>query len=100
MKHNLKRCTMRKRILANQGGGYRANYPRSGENQGWNKDEGWRDRDRDWRDQNTTWKEREGHKDRYVPHHERKKLKESEGGRTEDMHSRILNKVEGSSKVL
>uniref|UniRef100_M1DH90 Integrase core domain containing protein n=1 Tax=Solanum tuberosum TaxID=4113 RepID=M1DH90_SOLTU len=36
-------------FLANQGGGYRANYPRQGGNQ-----------DRDWRDQNPTWKEREG----------------------------------------
>ncbi|KAK4721335.1 hypothetical protein R3W88_011568 [Solanum pinnatisectum] len=87
-------------FLANQGGGCRAKYPRSGENQGWNRDEGWRDHDRDWRDRNATQKERAGEKDRYLPPHERQKPKESEGGSTEDMLSRILNKVEGSDKVL
>uniref|UniRef100_M1DHC5 Integrase core domain containing protein n=1 Tax=Solanum tuberosum TaxID=4113 RepID=M1DHC5_SOLTU len=41
-------------FLANQGGGYRANNPRLDGNQGWNSDEGWRDRDRDWCDRNAT----------------------------------------------
>uniref|UniRef100_M1DD33 Integrase core domain containing protein n=1 Tax=Solanum tuberosum TaxID=4113 RepID=M1DD33_SOLTU len=50
-------------FLANQGGGYRANYPRTGGNPGLNRDEGWRDRDIDWRDRNATWKERDGDKD-------------------------------------
>ncbi|XP_049388913.1 uncharacterized protein LOC125853286 [Solanum stenotomum] len=88
------------RYISNQGKGYRANYQRQGENQGWNRDEGWRDRDRDWRDCNNTWKEREGENDRYVPPYDCQRPKDFEGGRTEDILSGFLNKVEGFDKVL
>ncbi|KAK4731373.1 hypothetical protein R3W88_024361 [Solanum pinnatisectum] len=57
-------------FLANQGGGYRTNYPRDGE------------------------------KDMYIPPHESQKPKDSKGGHSEDMLSRILHKVEGSNKIL
>uniref|UniRef100_M1DBZ1 Integrase core domain containing protein n=1 Tax=Solanum tuberosum TaxID=4113 RepID=M1DBZ1_SOLTU len=87
-------------FLANQGGGYLTNYPRQGGNQGWSRDGGWKDRDKEWRDRNPTLKERDGEKDRYIPPHERQKGKVSKGGRYKDMLSRILNKVEGSDKIL
>ncbi|KAK4731451.1 hypothetical protein R3W88_024439 [Solanum pinnatisectum] len=83
-------------FIANQGSGYRSNYPRHGGNQGWARDEGWKDRE--WRDQNPNWND--GEKDRYVPPHERQKPNDLEGGRSEDMLSHILNKVEGSDKIL
>ncbi|WMV37774.1 hypothetical protein MTR67_031159, partial [Solanum verrucosum] len=86
--------------VANQGGGYRENYPRPGGNKGWNRDESCRNREKQWYDHNASWKEIEGEKDMYVPPHKRQKPKDTEGGRTKDMLSRILNKVEGSDKVL
>jgi len=91
-------------FLANQRGELRPKNPRPGGNLGWNRDDGWRDRKREWHDRNITWKERVGDKDRYIPPHERQRPKEprddSENVCTEDMLSHILNKVEGSDKVL
>ena len=72
---------------------------RKGDNQGWNKDEGWKDRDREWRDRkNPTCKERDRENDRYVSPHEFQKPMNSEGGRSENMISCI--KVEGSDNIL
>lgn len=80
------------------------NYQRSDGIPGWNRDDGWRDHDREWCDCNATWKEREGDKYRYIPPYECENPKEpmvdSENVWTKDMLSRILNKVEGSHKVL
>uniref|UniRef100_M1DVF9 Integrase core domain containing protein n=1 Tax=Solanum tuberosum TaxID=4113 RepID=M1DVF9_SOLTU len=86
-------CNEEVNFLANQGSGYRSNYPRQDGNQGWNRDKGWKDRDKEWRDCNPTWQERDGEKDIYVPLHECQKPKDSKGGRSEDMLSNILNKV-------
>lgn len=41
-----------------------------------------------------------GEKDKLVPSHERQKTKGSKGGKPEEMLSYILNKVEGSDKML
>jgi len=63
------------------------------------RDEGWRDREKEWRECNVSWKERDGDNERYVPLHECQKPKDQKvdpkNFRTEDMLSRILNKVEG-----
>ncbi|XP_049364030.1 uncharacterized protein LOC125828738 [Solanum verrucosum] len=75
---------------------FEALYNEEGGNQGWARDEGWKDQE--WRDRNPNWKD--GEKDYYVPPHERQKPKDSEGGRFEGMLSRILNKVEGSDKMV
>ncbi|WMV46402.1 hypothetical protein MTR67_039787 [Solanum verrucosum] len=94
------------KFLSNQVGGSHPSYSREGENEGWNRDrdDGWRDRDREWRDCGANRRDRNVDKDRYVPHHESQKLKEPradpKGFRTEDMLALILNKVEGSDKVL
>ncbi|WMV33193.1 hypothetical protein MTR67_026578 [Solanum verrucosum] len=62
-------------FLANQVGGFRLNYPRSGGNQGWNRecDDGWRDRDRKCCSRGMNWREWDSEKERYVPPHERQK---------------------------
>uniref|UniRef100_M1DZT7 Integrase core domain containing protein n=1 Tax=Solanum tuberosum TaxID=4113 RepID=M1DZT7_SOLTU len=85
-------------FLTNQGGGYCSNNPRQGGNQGFVRDEAWKDRDREWRDRNPNSKD--GEKDRYVPLHGRQKPNNLEGDRSKNMLSRILNKVEGPDKLL
>lgn len=95
----LRRCSSKPCITSgNQGGGYHSNYPRQGGPQGWARNEGLKDRDHEWRDDNPIWKDAE--KDRYVPSHEHQKTKNLEGGKYEDMLSRILKKVEVSNKNL
>ncbi|WMV08303.1 hypothetical protein MTR67_001688 [Solanum verrucosum] len=79
-------------FLANQGGGYRSNYPRLCGNQGCGRDDGWKDHE--WRDQNSNWKD--GEEDIYFPPHEHQKRKDSEGGRYEDM--RNSTKLKGQKK--
>ena len=83
-------------FLANQGGGYHANYQRLGGITGWNRDDGWREHEGDWCESNVTWNERDSEKKRNVPPHKRQKPKESENICTKDMLSRIHNKVQGS----
>ncbi|WMV29671.1 hypothetical protein MTR67_023056, partial [Solanum verrucosum] len=81
---------------ANQGGGFRPSYPWPGGNSGWNRDDGETDRDRELHDRNATWQERDGDKDRYVPPHECRNLKEQranpENFHTKDMLAHFLNK--------
>lgn len=76
------------------------NYPRLGGNQGWIKE---RDNGlKDWRDRGGNWRYLEVEKDIYIQPHDRPKTKEQVGleGSTNDMLSRIFNKVEGFEKVL
>lgn len=68
-----------------------------GGNQGWSRDEGWKDRDRELRDQNPSLKE--GEEYIYVPPHECQKSEYSDGGRFQDMLSHILEKDKGSKKI-
>ncbi|WMV45817.1 hypothetical protein MTR67_039202 [Solanum verrucosum] len=65
-------------FLANQKGGFPPNYPRSGGNEGLNRDpdDGWRDQDRELREHGTNWREPDGHKERYVLPYKRQNPRE------------------------
>ncbi|WMV54530.1 hypothetical protein MTR67_047915 [Solanum verrucosum] len=102
MMPSLRHYTMRKfNIWETNGeeGSSHTNYQQQGGNQDWNKD---RDSGcKDWRGGN--WRDREVDKERYVFPHDRQRPKDQtgpEGNKTEEMLTRIFNKVKGSDKVL
>uniref|UniRef100_M1DRD8 Integrase core domain containing protein n=1 Tax=Solanum tuberosum TaxID=4113 RepID=M1DRD8_SOLTU len=77
-------------------------FIRSGGNQGWNiiSEDVWRDHNRDWSDRNIYWM-REDDDALYVHSCDSPKLRDSSRRFwTEDLLSRILNKLEGFDEVL